>query len=68
MNKTHEIVDPSNINQSISGVAKSLSQSLDDNQKESVLNLLKSILHMDDDAHELEHALYRIFEDNFKGE
>ncbi len=59
------ILKSSSLTKSIGGVAEALSDSLDQQQKEAVLELLKEVLHADGEGHDMEHAMYEIFANKF---
>jgi uncharacterized tellurite resistance protein B-like protein len=61
------ILKSSSLTGSIGEIADSLSRSLDEQQKESVLKLLAVVLHADDEGHDLEHGMYNIFIQRFHG-
>ena len=61
-----EILKSSSLSESIGGVAESLSGSMDESQKNEVLELLKIILHADGEAHDMEHGMYEIFARKFQ--
>ena len=62
-----DILKSSSLTESIGEIADSLSNSLDAEQKESVLKLLSVVLHADDEGHDLEHGMYNIFVQRFHG-
>jgi uncharacterized tellurite resistance protein B-like protein len=62
-----KILNASSLTESITEIAGSLSRSLDEQQKESVLKLLAVVLHADDEGHDLEHGMYNIFVHLFHG-
>ncbi|MCK4910423.1 MAG: TerB family tellurite resistance protein [Thermodesulfovibrionales bacterium] len=60
-----ELLKSSSLTESIGGIAGGLSGSLDQAQKDAVLELLKEVLHADGEGHEMEHAMYDIFVKKF---
>jgi uncharacterized tellurite resistance protein B-like protein len=53
------------LSEAIGNIAGGLSNSLDERQKDSVMTLLKEVLHADDDPHEFELGMIHIFEKHF---
>ena len=62
-----EILKSSSLTESIGKIAETLAGSMDQTQKDAVLDLLKEVLHADGEGHEMEHAMHDIFSDKFQG-
>ncbi len=62
-----EILDSPSLSKSIGSIAESLAGSLDQDQKNEILELLKVVLHADGEAHDMEHGMYEIFASKFQG-